>query len=128
MVNTIARLIVLGAIWLAAVWIGCIALFKPRRALDFIQDQLPTLDLWNGIFLKEESQKLWFIRFQGAIFLALMLALGADFAARYYRNGASLTLSSTRTPPALSPALSLVPSSSASLSASAQAGPVSSVR
>jgi len=37
-------------------------------------------------------------------------------------------LGSTRTPPALSPALSQLPASSASLIASAQAGPVSLVR
>ena len=39
-----------------------------------------------------------------------------------------LTLGSTRTPPALSPALSHLPAFSASLSASVQAGPVSLVR
>ena len=40
-------------------------------------------------------------------------------------RGGGLTFRSTRTPPTLPSALSLVPSSSASLSASAQAGPVS---
>jgi hypothetical protein len=39
-----------------------------------------------------------------------------------------LTLSSTRTPPALPSALSQLPASSAPLSASAQAGPVSFIR
>jgi hypothetical protein len=40
----------------------------------------------------------------------------------------ALTLRSTRTPPALSSALSQLPASSAPLSASAQAGPVSFFR
>jgi hypothetical protein len=40
----------------------------------------------------------------------------------------AITLRSTRTPPALSSALSLVPAFSASLIASAQAGPVSFIR
>jgi len=39
-----------------------------------------------------------------------------------------LTLSSTRTPPALSSALSQLPTSSASFSTSVQAGPVSFIR
>ena len=125
MVNATARLIAFGGIWLAAVWLGGVALVKPRRILDFVQEQMPTLNLWDSIFMKEESQRLWSIRFQGAILLALLFAFAADYAPRYFRSWASLTFSSTRTPPALPSVLSHPPSSSAPLIVSVQAWPVS---
>ncbi len=56
------------------------------------------------------------------------LSFDKRFIQGHFRMSPRLTLGSTRTPPAMSPTLSQLPASSAPLSASAQAGPVSLVR
>ena len=111
--------ICLSLLWLGGVWVGWVCARNPQRAHDWEEENLPGSFQWSRLFFSEESSRLAYIRFQGVAILVLAFLALLSFG---------LTLRSTRTPPALSSAPSQLPASSASLSASVQAGPVTFVR